>query len=195
MPVERKNAAPMPMPCFSCDMKCCAHFAVPLTGRDVERICAGSGKTPLDFCALVNAGQIEAPMHARIFFFDAKGELNEKMLVLGKKENRECLFFKKGKGCTIHGHHPLPCIAYPFVFGMFDNLVENQHFVCPRKWKKGEYDEKEIKDALSKFEKEVATHNKIVREWNATWSMRVKADEAEDKFLGFLLKKTKEKES
>lgn len=65
-------------------------------------------------------------------------------------------------------------------------LRQNRHFVCPRKWRAGEWNEKEVGKILDEFASEVARHDKIVREWNARHSQKEKGKAAQEKFFTFI---------
>lgn len=173
-------------PCASCHMRCCTHFSIPITLFDMARICAKLKCQPSDFCHLAPADSVEQAPHENVFLFDGKGKLREMSLRLRKKTDGSCTFFRGISGCSIHGFHPLACRAYPFVFDERGGLKKNVHFICPRDWKKNEYDEGGVKAVLEKMELEISAHNKIVRKWNAKKSAKNKGAASEEAFFAFL---------
>ena len=173
-------------PCAPCNMRCCTHFNVPVTVFDIGRVCEKLKCNLSGFCSLVPADRVEQAPHANVFLFDEKGGMREMALVLRKKEDGSCIFFGRVRGCGIHGFHPLACRAYPFVFDWKGKLKYNRHFICPRKWKEGEYDEDEMKEALDGMEKEISSHDRIIRKWNAKKAKEKKGKTAEKEFFRFL---------
>ncbi len=173
-------------PCASCSMRCCTHFTIPVSVFDIGRICAKLKCPATEFCRLVPAESIEQAPHANVFLFGEDGAMRVMALVLKKKPDNSCTFFRGMQGCSIHGFHPMACRAYPFVFGGEGGLKKNRHFVCPRDWKKNEYDAKGVANVLDGMEREIEAHDKIIRKWNAKLAKKEKGNRVEKAFFAFL---------
>jgi Fe-S-cluster containining protein len=179
---------PILEPCASCGVRCCNRFAVPITGFDIIRIIERIGGEPKDFAQLAPAENIESSPHSLIFIFE-EGKLSERLLVLKRHPKTNwCCFSRHTNGCAIWGFHPLVCQAYPFILGKNQRIEYTKNFVCPRKWEKSEYLEKEVRRIIEKQNLEIEKYNKIVRAWNAE-----KAESAnEGMFWKYLIKKSLE---
>ena len=177
-------------PCASCGEKCCNRFAVPITGFDLLRIIAKLKCKSDEFCLLDEAKYIQSAPHSNVFIFDKHGQMSERLLILKRLKTNFCIFSRHSKGCAIWGYHPMACVAYPFaIVGLEkngdDKIGYTKNFVCPRKWDEKEYDKEKVQELLEKTEWEMAEHNKIVREWNATLAKKG----SESEFFEFLIKK------
>ncbi len=178
----------MTEPCASCGEKCCNRFAVPITGFDMLRIMRRLDCEPDEFCELDEAKYIQSAPHSTVFIFDKHGQMSERLLILKRLKTNYCIFSRHSNGCAIWGYHPMACKAYPFAFvgkeaDGTDKIGYTRNFVCPRLWQKGEYDEGKVRQVLDAMEMEMAEHNRIVREWNATRSK----DGDEKGFFKFLI--------
>ncbi len=182
-----QTPVPITEPCASCGVRCCNRFAVPITGFDVLRIIAATGKKTPEFAQLALAVNIESAPHTHVFIFE-NGKMEERLLTLHRLKNNFCAFSLHSAGCSIWGHHPLVCRTYPFVVDAKGNLKMTKNLVCPRKWEKNEFDEKKMKELGEQMNEEIFEYNKIVRKWNAT---RAKVGSEED-FFKFLNKESKE---
>ncbi|MEM4235900.1 MAG: YkgJ family cysteine cluster protein [Candidatus Anstonellaceae archaeon] len=169
-------------PCKDCKVLCCEKFIIPLTIFDIERI---KNKTKLparEFCELINYNNTDDKLFWPIYFLDKKNRLEEKLIVL-KRNNDACIFLNSKK-CKIWGEHPAVCKVYPFFYFEQGEKIEYvKNFICPRKWSGEEIEVYRIKEHLKRFKKEIATHNKIIRKWNANY-----ATKTEEEFFNYIKK-------
>ncbi|MDE1798657.1 MAG: YkgJ family cysteine cluster protein [Candidatus Micrarchaeota archaeon] len=194
-PLPRGQPGALSEPCASCGEKCCNRFAVPVTGFDLVRIVDRLGDEPWEFAELAHAAEIQAAPHALVFIFNAKGELEERLLTLQRRRNNYCVFSRHSQGCAIWGFHPMVCRSYPFAYKEGSKIGYTQNFVCPRPWEQKEWPAN-VRHILERQNLEMEEYNKIVREWNATRAKKEGSGnglEAQKPFWKFLLEKSREK--
>jgi len=148
------------VPCTGCHANCCEYHVVPVTAHDIQRI-ADTLDRPMESFVQLHLSDEADGVHLRDGFF---------VLALRQREDR-CGFLADVEGqkrCSIHAFKPGLCNAYPFKVVPGDQLEYLDGIVCPSPWTLSRRGQQSFRDDIRRSQAELAFHQEIVADWNAT---------------------------
>jgi Fe-S-cluster containining protein len=168
--------------CTGCG-NCCRDTVVCITDEDAQRICEGTGRSPLSFVRFYSHDEIAMSDNDPSWV-----RLNGGRRVMALKKIRDrCIFLDNASNrCTVYEHRPVTCRDHPFNLsfssrGALQKISLSRIVKCPHAWD-GNVRRRELRVINNWNERQQETYVRKIRAWHRIRSGRKSAKD----FLRFL---------